>query len=174
MQTGGSHERRRRAGTENIPYIVGIAAALKLAHEGRESENQRLIALRDRLIQGVLDRVPDAQLTGHPTNRLPNSASFVFKYIEGEGILLNLDMLGVCGSSGSACTSASLEPSHVLAAMGFPPEIAHGSLRLTLGKGSTAEDVTFVIEHLPGIVRKLREISPLVDSESCAPLVEVV
>ena len=174
MQTGGAHERKRRAGTENIPYIVGIAAALKLAHEGRESENGRLIALRDRLIQGVLDRVPDTQLTGHPTQRLPNSASFVFNYIEGEGILLNLDMLGVCASSGSACTSASLEPSHVMAAMGFPPEIAHGSLRLTLGKGSTAEDVTFVIDHLPGIVRKLREISPLVDSESYAPLAAVV
>ncbi len=161
MQTGGAHERRRRAGTENIPYIVGMAVALELAQRHAGEENRRLIALRDRLIEGILERIPDTLLTGHPTERLPNNASFVFKYIEGESILLNLDMLGVCASSGSACTSASLEPSHVLRAMGIPVEIAHGSLRLTLGKANTEEDVDFVLEHLPGIVRRLREMSPL-------------
>ena len=174
MQTGGAHERRRRAGTENIPYIVGMATALKLAQERAEQENRRLIALRDRLIHGILENVPDAALTGHPTQRLPNSASFVFKFIEGEGILLNLDVLGVCASSGSACTSASLEPSHVLGAMGVPIEVAHGSLRLTLGKSSTEADVDFVIARLPGIVQKLREMSPLYDPESCPTPVTVV
>ncbi len=174
IQTGGSHERRRRAGTENIPYIVGMAAALKLAHETAEAENARLIGLRDRLIDGILDRIPEAILTGHPTERLPNSASFVFKYVEGEGILLNLDALGVCASSGSACTSTSLEPSHVLAALGVPIEIAHGSLRLSLGRENTEGDVDFVVEHLPGIIQKLREISPLYDPASCPPVKMVV
>jgi cysteine desulfurase len=174
MQTGGAQERRRRAGTENIPYIVGLATALKLAQDHAESENRRLIVLRDRLIRGVLERIPETTLTGHPTERLPNSASFVFKYIEGEGILLNLDMLGVCASSGSACTSASLEPSHVLTSMGFPVELAHGSLRLTLGKSTTQGDVDYVLEHLPAIIQKLREMSPLYDPESCPPLVKVV
>jgi cysteine desulfurase len=174
VQTGGAHERRRRAGTENIPYIVGLATALKLAQERAEQENKRLIALRDRLIHGVLENVPDTALTGHPTLRLPNSASFVFQFIEGEGILLNLDVLGVCASSGSACTSASLEPSHVLAAMGVPIEVAHGSLRLTLGKSSTEADVDFVIARLPGIIQKLREMSPLYDPESCPTPVTVV
>jgi cysteine desulfurase len=174
MQTGGAHERRRRAGTENVPYIVGMATAFELAHAHKKSENERLIALRDRLIQGVLERIPQASLTGHPTERLPNSASFVFKYIEGEGILLNLDMLGICGSSGSACTSASLEPSHVLTSMGIPVELAHGSLRLTLGKSNTREDVDFVLDRLPGVVQRLREMSPLYDPQTCPPVVQVV
>ncbi|MBN1641882.1 MAG: cysteine desulfurase NifS [Anaerolineae bacterium] len=174
MQTGGAHENRRRAGTENIPYIVAAATALKLAQDHAERENARLTALRDRLIQGILSRVPGSALTGHPTQRLPNSASFVFHFIEGEGILLNLDMLGVCASSGSACTSASLEPSHVLRAMGIPVEIAHGSLRLSLGKSNTEEDVDLVIERLPTIVQKLREMSPLYDPASCPAPVQVV
>ena len=126
------------------------------------------------LIAGVLARVPDARLTGHPTQRLPNNASFVFNYIEGEGILLNLDMLGICGSSGSACTSASLEPSHVLQAMGIPVELAHGSLRLSLGHSTTEEDIDFVIERLPVVVQKLREISPLYDPASCPTPAQVV
>ena len=174
MQTGGAQERRRRAGTENIPYIVGLATALKLAYQDVESENRRLAALRDTLIAGVLERIPETLLTGHSTQRLPNSASFSFRFVEGEGILLNLDMLGVCGSSGSACASASLEPSHVLTAMGIPVEDAHGSLRLTLGKANTAKDVDYVLEHLAGIVQKLREISPLYDPASCPPVVQVV
>ncbi len=174
MQTGGAHEHRQRAGTENIPYIVAAATALKLAQDHAAEENQRLAALRDRLIKGILDRVPGAALTGHPTRRLANSASFVFEFIEGEGILLNLDMLGICASSGSACTSASLEPSHVLRAMGIPVEVAHGSLRLSLGKSNSENDVDFVVEHLPDIVQKLRAISPLYDPESCPMPAKVV
>ena len=172
--TGGTQEWNRRAGTENVPYIVGLAAALRLAYERVDAENQRQAALRDRLIQGILERVPESERTGHPTERLPNSASFVFKYIEGEGILLNLDAVSICASSGSACTSASLEPSHVLRAMGIPVEVAHGSLRLTLGRENTEEDVDHVLAHLPGIVQKLREISPLYDPASCPPVKMVV
>ena len=174
MQTGGAHENRRRAGTENIPYIVGLATALKLAYQEVESENRRLAALRDTLIAGVLERIPETLLTGHPTQRLSNSASFSFRFVEGEGILLNLDMLGICGSSGSACTSANLEPSHVLTSMGIPVEDAHGSLRLSLGKFNTADDVAYVLEHLAGIVQRLREMSPLYDPASCPPVLEVV
>jgi cysteine desulfurase len=174
MQTGGAHENRRRAGTENIPYIVAFATALQRAQAGAEAENARLSALRDRLIEGILERIPGSALTGHPTQRLANSASFVFRFIEGEGILLNLDMLGVCGSSGSACTSASLEPSHVLLAMGLPVEVAHGSLRLSLGKSNTEQDVDYVIEHLPRIVQRLREMSPLYDPQSCPAPIRVV
>ncbi len=160
MQTGGGHERNRRAGTENVPYIVGIATALKLAYEEFESNNSHVRRLRDKLIRGILERIPNAYLTGHPTNRLPNNASFIFKNAEGESILLGLDFKGVCASSGSACTSGSLEPSHVLLAMGIPPEDAHGSVRLTLGRENTDEDVDYVLEVLPPIVQRLREMSP--------------
>jgi len=161
MQTGGAHERKRRAGTENVAGIVGLATALKLAYDHAAENNARIAALRERLIQGVLESIPDARLTGHPTQRLPNNASFVFNYIEGESILINLDLLGICASSGSACTSASLEPSHVLLAMGIPAEVAHGSLRLTLGRENTEGDVDYVLQVLPGIVEKLRMMSPL-------------
>lgn len=161
MQTGGGHERNRRAGTENVPYIVGLATALRLAHEEREQQNAHVAGLRDCLVQGILTTIRDVELTGHPTERLPNSASFVFHGIEGEAILLNLDLMGVAASSGSACTSASLEPSHVLLAMELPVEICHGSLRLTLGKDNTLEDVDYVISILPGIVEKLRAMSPM-------------
>jgi cysteine desulfurase len=140
---------------------VGLATALRLASEEKEENNRRITPLRDRLVAGVLERIPDSQLTGHPTKRLPNSASFLFKYVEGESILLRLDALGVAASSGSACTSGSLDPSHVLRAMGFSHEVAHGSLRLTLGKENTDEDVDFVLDALPGIIEKLREMSPL-------------
>ena len=161
MQTGGGHERNRRAGTENVPYIVGLAAALELATQEMEASNARITELRDKLIAGMLERIPDSQLSGHPTKRLPNNASFLFQYIEGESILLNLDMMGVAASSGSACTSGSLEPSHVLTAMGFPHEVAHGSLRLSLGKENTLDEIEYVLEILPGIVEKLRRMSPL-------------
>ncbi|HSJ56217.1 MAG TPA: cysteine desulfurase NifS [Anaerolineae bacterium] len=161
MQTGGGHERRRRAGTENVPYIVGLATALRLAHKEMDETNARIGALRDRLVAGLLERIPESQLSGHPTERLPNNASLLFRYIEGESILLHLDKLGIAASSGSACTSGSLEPSHVLIAMGHPHEIAHGSLRLTLGKGNTEQDVDYVLEVLPPIVEKLRRMSPL-------------
>jgi cysteine desulfurase len=161
MQTGGGHERNRRAGTENVPYMVGLATALKLAHEEAEEANARIARLRDRLVAGVLARIPDSQLSGHPSRRLPNNASFLFKYIEGESILLNLDQAGVAASSGSACTSGSLEPSHVLMAMGYAHEVAHGSLRLTLGKENGEGDIDTVLDILPGIVEKLRAMSPL-------------
>ncbi len=161
MQTGGGHERNRRAGTENVAYIVGLATALQLAHEEAEESNARIAGLRDKLIAGVLERIPDSQLSGHPTHRLPNNASFLFSYIEGESILLNLDLAGVAASSGSACTSGSLDPSHVLTAMGYPHEVAHGSLRLSLGKENTDQDIDYMLEILPGIVEKLRKMSPL-------------
>ncbi|MFQ6001379.1 MAG: cysteine desulfurase NifS [Anaerolineae bacterium] len=165
-QTGGAHELNRRAGTENVAGIVGLATALKLAQEHREENNRKLIALRDRLIGGILSSIPDTQLTGHPKERLPNSASFTINYVEGEGMLLGLDMMGIAASSGSACTSASLEPSHVLLAMGIPPEVAHGSLRLTLGHENTEEDVDYLLEVLPGIVERLRSMSPLYTTAS--------
>jgi cysteine desulfurase len=161
IQTGGGHENNRRAGTENVPYIVGLATALKLAEERREEESRRLTGLRDRLIEGVLSSIPHCQLMGHPSERLPNNANFVFEYVEGEGILLSLDMQGIAASSGSACATGSAEPSHVLLAMGVQPDIAHGSLRLTLGQENTEEDVDQVLDVLPGIVERLRAMSPL-------------
>ena len=160
QQQGGGQERARRAGTENVAGIVGLATALQLAYERLDSSNAHAARMRDRLIAGIT-RIPGAYLTGHPTNRLPNSASFVFDYVEGESILLSLDMLGVAASSGSACTSATLEPSHVLKAMGVPIERAHGSLRLTTGRGNTEEDMDYVVQVLPGIVERLRAMSPL-------------
>ena len=161
QQQGGSQERNRRAGTENVAGMVGMGVALKLAEEKRESYCQRTQPLRDRLIQGVLGSVERVRLTGHPTQRLPNSASFCFEFIEGESILLSLDMEGIAASSGSACTSASLEPSHVLLALGIPVETAHGSVRFTLGWDNTPEDVDRVLQVLPPIVRRLRAMSPL-------------
>jgi cysteine desulfurase len=161
MQTGGGHERNRRSGTENVAYAVGLATALRLAYDEAEETNARIARLRDRLVTGVLETIPDSQLSGHPKRRLFNSASFLFRFVEGESILLNLDQLGVAASSGSACTSGSLEPSHVLMAMGFEHEVAHGSLRLTLGKGNSEEEIDYVLEVLPGIIDKLRRMSPL-------------
>jgi cysteine desulfurase len=161
MQTGGGHERGRRAGTENVPYIVGLATALQLAYEHRAANNARIAALRDRLVNGVLGAIPDCHLNGHPTNRLPNNANFAFSGIEGESIVLNLDLMGITASSGSACSSASMEPSHVLVALGLPAELCHGSLRLSLGNDNTEEDVDHVLSVLPGIVGKLRAMSPV-------------
>ena len=165
-QTGGAQERNRRAGTENVAGIVGLATALTLAQQERQAEVARLTALRDRLIQGVLSSIPESRLTGHPTRRLANSASFVFRYIEGESILLSLDMEDIAASSGSACTSGALEPSGVLLAMGLPHELAHGSLRLTLGHSTTEEQVDRVLAVLPGIVQRLRTMSPLGPGQS--------
>ncbi|GAC1650464.1 MAG: cysteine desulfurase NifS [Ktedonobacteraceae bacterium] len=152
---GGSQERGRRAGTENIAGIVGTATALCLAQEEMAQVTPRISALRDRLIERVLT-IPRSRLTGHPTKRLPNNASFCFAGVEGESILLSLDMLGIAASTGSACTSGSVDPSHVLIAMGLAPEWAHGSLRLTLGKDNTEADVDAVVSVLPGIVEKVR------------------
>ncbi len=158
---GGAQEHLRRAGTENIPGIVGLGKAAELAMGNRENESKRLCSLRDKLIRGVTSRIDDVQLTGHPTMRLPNHASFLFRFIEGEAMLLSLDMKGIAASTGSACTSHSLEPSHVLLAMGIPQEEAHGSLRLTLGKDNTEEDVDYFLEVIGPIVEKLRAVSPL-------------
>ncbi|MGI5817630.1 MAG: cysteine desulfurase NifS [Armatimonadota bacterium] len=158
---GGGQERRLRAGTENVPGIVGFGKAVALAAEHGQAAAERIRALRDRLIEGVLRAIPDTILSGHPTERLPNIASFLFRYIEGEGILLSLDMKDIAGSSGSACTSGSLDPSHVLLAMGFPHEIAHGSLRLSLSRYTTDEEIDTVLETLPPIIQRLRDMSPL-------------
>ncbi len=158
---GGGQERGLRSGTENIPAIVGMGKAAEIAQAEMESEGKRLSHLRDKLIKGVLDNVKHSYLNGHPTRRLPNNANLRFSYIEGESLILSLDMLGIQVSSGSACTSKTLEPSHVLLAIGLAHEEAHGSLLFTLGKQNTEEDVNYVLEALPSIVKRLREISPL-------------
>ncbi|TEB11672.1 cysteine desulfurase NifS [Pelotomaculum propionicicum] len=160
---GGAQERLRRAGTENIPGIMGLAKAVELVTANLVQESARLKSLRDKLIKGLTSRIEHVSLTGHPTMRLPNHASFLFKYIEGESMLLSLDLKGIAASTGSACTSGSLEPSHVLLAMGVPPEDAHGSLRLTLGKDNTEEDVDYFLDVMGPIVEKLRDMSPLKD-----------
>ena len=159
QQHGGTQERNRRAGTENVAGIVGFAAAMRAAYENFDQINGHSALLRDRLIEGILSRVDNAVLSGHPTSRLSNNASFCFENIEGESILLALDQRGVMASSGSACTSASLEPSHVLMALGLPAHFAHGSLRLTVGKDNTMEEVERVLVELPSIIEKLRSLS---------------
>jgi cysteine desulfurase len=158
---GGGQERGRRASTENVAGIAGFAKAVELAMADREQEAARLTVLRDYLIDGIVNSVEKVLVNGDPIKRLPNNVSICFEAIEGESLLLTLDARGVCGSSGSACTSGALEPSHVLLAIGRPAEIAHGSLRLTLGRGSTKEQADFVLEILPGIVANLRAMSPL-------------
>lgn len=158
---GGAQEKGRRAGTENVPAIVGLGKAIELATEHMEEESARQVELRDYLIKQVMDKVPYVRLNGHPTKRLPNNANFSFQFIEGEALLIMLDLKGVCASSGSACTSGSLDPSHVLLGIGLPHEIAHGSLRLTMGEKSTKEEADYIIEVLQGIVTRLRDMSPL-------------
>lgn len=158
---GGAQERKRRAGTENVPGIVGYGAAVARAMRTMEERSKKERELRDYLIDRVLREVPYTRLNGHPTMRLPNNANFSFQFIEGESLLIMLDMDGICGSSGSACTSGSLDPSHVLLAIGLPHEIAHGSLRLTLGEETTREEIDYVVESIKKIVEKLRGMSPL-------------
>ena len=158
---GGGQERRLRAGTENVPGIVGFGRAVSLAAELGHEPAERMRGLRDKLIAGVLEAIPETVLSGHPVERLPNIASFLFRYIEGEGILLSLDMKDIAGSSGSACTSGSLDPSHVLLSMGYPHEIAHGSLRLSLSRYTTEQEIDTVLEVLPPIIQRLRDMSPL-------------
>jgi len=157
---GGGQERNRRSGTENVPGIIGMAAALRYAVNNMEQENKRLISLRDRLIEQVLT-IPNVLLTGHPSNRLPGLASFTIDFIEGESMVLLLDGQGICASSGSACSSGSLDPSHVLLAMGISHEMAHGSLRLSLGNATTVENVDYIAEKLRDVVERLRAMSPL-------------
>ena len=159
---GGGQERGRRAGTENIAGIVGLGKAIELATSNIEEESKRLSKLRDRLIEGLL-KIPHTRLNGPKdgSKRSPANVNVCFRFIEGESILLSLDFEGICASSGSACTSGSLDPSHVLLAIGLPHEIAHGSLRLSLGAGSTDEDVDYILEKLPPIIERLRNMSPL-------------
>ncbi|PKM96386.1 MAG: cysteine desulfurase NifS [Firmicutes bacterium HGW-Firmicutes-1] len=160
---GGAQEKGRRAGTENVPGIVGLGKAIELATAHMEEESIRQAKLRDYLIKEVLEKVPYTRLNGHKVNRLPNNVNFSFQFIEGEALLIMLDMKGISASSGSACTSGALDPSHVLLGIGLPHEIAHGSLRITFGEKSTLEEVDYLIEVLQGIVTRLREMSPLYD-----------
>ena len=157
---GGSHEYGLRPGTENVPAVVGAGLAIELLAEGKEQMAESVKRLRDKLIAGVLERIPESQLTGHPKIRVPDMASFAFRGVEGESILLMLDQEGIAASSGSACTSGLLEPSHVLSAMGLPPEISHGSVRFSFGQDNTAEGVDYVLEKLPGIIERLRQMAP--------------
>ena len=158
---GGAQERKRRAGTENVPGIVGLGTAVARAMGTMEERVAREIELRDYLIERVMAEIPYCKLNGHKTNRLPNNANFSFRFIEGESLLIMLDMNGICASSGSACTSGSLDPSHVLLAIGLPHEIAHGSLRLTLCEDTTKEEIDYVVDCLKKIVENLRNMSPL-------------
>ncbi|PPD58402.1 cysteine desulfurase NifS [Dehalogenimonas etheniformans] len=161
LLSGGSQERGKRPGTENVPGIIGFGAAAEIAQTEMSAEAERLTILRDRLIRELLARIPDSHLNGHPTLRLPNNINISFDYVEGESLLLNLDFEGICASTGSACSSSSLEPSHVLLACGKIAEEAHGSLRFSLGKSTEVEDIDTVVEALPRIVNKLRAMSPL-------------
>ena len=158
---GGAQERRRRAGTENVTGIVGFGKAVEIAMDNMEERINKEISLRDRLIEKVLKRVPYTRVNGDRTKRLPNNVNFSFQFIEGESLLIMLDMKGICASSGSACTSGSLDPSHVLLAIGLPHEIAHGSLRLTLSDETTVEEIDFTVDKLKEIIQRLRSMSPL-------------
>ena len=158
---GGAQERKRRAGTENVPGIVGLGKAVEIAMATMDERIKKESELRDYLIARIEDEIPFAKLNGHRVKRLPNNINFCFSFIEGESMLIMLDMAGICGSSGSACTSGSLDPSHVLLAIGLPHEIAHGSLRLTLSDEITKEQLDYVVDHLKEIVAKLRSMSPL-------------
>lgn len=158
---GGAQERKRRAGTENVPGIIGLGTAAERAAKTMEERAERESGLRDYLIGRIMEEIPYTKLNGHKTMRLPNNANFSFRFVEGESLLLNLDMKGICASSGSACTSGSLDPSHVLLAIGLPHEIAHGSLRLTLGEDTEKDEIDYVVDVLKETVKRLREMSPL-------------
>jgi len=165
LMHGGEQEKRRRAGTENVPAIVGLGKAVELAGQEIGKEAERLAYLRDKLIEGLVGKLDHIRLNGHPTRRLPNNVNLSVDFVEGESMLLNLDLEGICASTGSACSSASLEPSHVLLALGLPAEQAHGSLRFTLGRENTEADVERVLDVLPGIVARLRAMSPLLKTQ---------
>ncbi len=161
IQHGGGHERKLRSGTENVPYVVGLGEAMELGQGWLRTDIPKIKAMRDRLISGIFDNIDNAHLNGHPEERLPHNAHFRFSFIEGEAIILNLDFMGIAAATGSACSSKSLKASHVLLAIGLKPEDAHGSLRLTLGRGNTDEEVDRVLEAVPAVVEKLRKMSPL-------------
>ena len=161
---GGGQERNRRAGTENVSGLVGFGKAIELAYENMEEHNSKLIKLRDSLIKKIMDNISYTRLNGHPIKRLPGNVNICFEFIEGESLLLSLDMVGIAGSSGSACTSGSLDPSHVLLAIGLEHEIAHGSLRLSLGDFNTEDELDYVVDNLKTIVQRLRDMSPLYEN----------
>ena len=166
LSHGGGQERERRSGTENIPGIIGLSLALETANNSRKATSEHCAALRDRVIEAVLEQIPGSRLNGHPTHRLPNNANFSFTGVEGEPILLGLDMAGIAASSGSACSSGSLEPSHVLLALGQSAEIARGSLRLTLGRDTTEEEVEYLLGVLVDLVQRLRQLPSLTTARS--------
>ena len=161
---GGGQERERRASTENVPGIVGFSRAIELARQEMNEEAEHLTSLRDKLIKGLLERIDHTRLNGHPTNRLPNNVNISIEFVEGESMCLNLDLEGICASTGSACSSGGIEASHTILALGLPPLQAHGSLRFSLGKWTSEEDIDRVLESLPRIVAKLRAMSPLLKS----------
>jgi len=161
LLNGGGQEMQKRAGTENIAGIIGMAKALELAYQNREENTRFLINLRDKIINYILNNISHVKLNGHKTQRLANNINISFEFIEGESLLLLLDAKGICASSGSACTSGSLDPSHVLLSIGLPHEIAHGSLRITLGKYNTEQEIDLFLQELPGIIKRLRDMSPL-------------
>ncbi len=165
-QTGGSQERGRRAGTENVPYIVGFARALEIAQSERAETNARLRTLRERLVEGLLEAIPGAELTGHPTERLPGHSSFVVPGAIGDEMVFALDLAGIAVSTGSACTAGSPEPSHVLAAMGYSPDVARGALRVTLGRGNTDAEIASAVETIPAAVNRLRTVPEKVHPSS--------
>lgn len=161
---GGHQEKNKRAGTENVPGIVGLGKAIEVAYSNLEEHNKKIKELRDYYVEEVKKRIPYIKINGDMENRLPGNSNISFRFIEGEGLLLNLDLKGICASSGSACTSGSLDPSHVLLAIGLPHEIAHGSLRISIGKYNTKEEVDYLLDNLVEIVKRLRNMSPLYDS----------
>ena len=160
---GGAQERNQRAGTENLASIVGLGKAIELATANVDAHNAQLSAIRDHMIERILKEIPYSRLNGDPVNRLPGNVNVCFRFIEGEGMLMHLNLKGIAASSGSACTSGSLDPSHVLLAIGLPHEIAHGSLRLSLSEENTMEEADYVVDNLVKIVAKLRDMSPLYD-----------
>jgi len=162
---GGGQENKQRAGTENVPGIVGFGKAAEIAVQELNEEPERLRDLREQLISGIMERIDHVYLNGHPVERLPNNTNVSFKYVEGESVLLNLDLEGICASTGSACTSGSLEPSHVSLSMGHSPDRAHGSVRFSMGRWTSKEDISRVLEVLPGIISKLRAMSPMLNSK---------
>lgn len=164
LQDGGHQEKNKRAGTENVAGIVGLGAAIERIYENFDKYNEKLTYLRDYYIKSVEERIPYIKLNGHRTKRLPGNSNISFKFIEGEALLLNLDFKGICASTGSACASGSMDPSHVLLAIGLPHEIAHGSLRITIGEENTKEDIDYLVESLVEIVKKLRNMSPLYEN----------
>lgn len=166
---GGGQERRRRPGTENSPAIIGLGKAIELAMAHQKEYATKLSKLADNLVERVLNSLPNVRFNGHPEQRIPGHASFCIEYVEGESMLLSLDMKGIAISSGSACTSGSLEPSHVLLAMGIPVEVAHGSLRISMGRDTTQEDVDYFVDSLVPIVERLRSMSPLSPEKGCTP-----